>query len=186
MFVKDGNYLRKYLPVDTSCRLKNVKFVHFWVLKIRALRGNYTPCRFRFILWAVHMGFVVEKWHWAVFVYDLVVLFVSYHSTTAVFLFILICSNIRQGCPDTISAHCDSKEKVDPFHNSLRESIKTRYRPQSWSLSQHRMKTGTFLLHPDVAPSDMLFTRTCQPPCSLPHWVCLEEEHRNFSVWSES
>jgi len=29
-------------------------------------------------------------------------------------------------------------------------------------------------------------SRTCQPRCGLPHWVCLEKENRNFSVWSES
>ena len=67
--------------------------------------------------------------HWAGFVYDLVVLFVTYHSTTAVYLFIQICSNIRHGCPDTFSAHCDSKEKRDPFHNSLLQTIKACYCP---------------------------------------------------------
>ena len=52
-----------------------------------------------------------KVWHWAGFVYDLVVLFVTYHSTTAVYLFIQTCSNIRHGCPYTTSAHFDSKEK---------------------------------------------------------------------------
>ena len=117
-----------------------------------------------------------KKWNWAGFVYDFVALFVNYHSTTAVYLFTQIWSNIRHGCSDTISTHCDSKKKIDPFHNSLRQNIKTRYCPQTWSLSQHRMKFWTFLC---IQMSPL-------PTCYLPGLASLLVVCHSGFVWRRS